>query len=424
MPMPQPLLALPQSPQQPPKWLIPLLGSLVAFGPLSIDMYLPALPQMGSELQASPGQMQYTLGAFFIGFCVGMLLYGPLSDTLGRRKILLAGLALFSLASLLCSFSTQVEQLILLRALQAFGSGAAIVMARAIARDIYANHELPRVLSLMTLVTMIAPLIAPLLGGFLLLHFNWPSIFILLCMMGLLSMLVVFCYLPETLASKRISNIPPRLSPSVKQLIGSAFDNYKQLIADKYTLSIIGTLAFSFAAMFAFISGSPFIYINYFNISAQYYGLLFGCNILGMMLMLLVNVRALRRYNLPKLLFMQTTAQLVFGLLLVICYQQSLPVIVVLIVLFLSLVNAIGTNSLSLLLQHRASLAGSASALAISVQFAMAALASVAVSVLQDGSPFAMTLVMAVCAALSWISQRFSAKHASTQLQSVSSEKK
>lgn len=237
-------------------------------------------------------------------------------------------------------------------------------------------------------------------------------------------MLVVFCFLPETLASKRISNVSPGLSPSVKHLIGSAFDNYKQLIADKYTLGIIGTLAFSFAAMFAFISGSPFIYINYFNISAQYYGLLFGCNILGMMLMLLVNVRALRRYNLPKLLFMQTTAQLVFGLLLVICYQQSLPVIVVLIVLFLSLVNAIGTNSLSLLLQHRASLAGSASALAISVQFAMAALASVAVSVLQDGSPFAMTLVMAVCAALSWISQRFSAKHASTQLQSLSSETK
>ncbi|MGG4665289.1 Bcr/CflA family multidrug efflux MFS transporter [Providencia vermicola] len=396
-----------------PHWLIPLLGSLVAFGPLSIDMYLPALPQMGTALQATQGQMQYTLGAFFAGFCVGMLFYGPLSDLLGRRKMLLSGLAIFTVASLLCAQATNANTLIIFRALQAFGSGAAIVMARAIARDVYPANELPKVLSLMTLVTMIAPLLAPLLGGFLLIHFQWQAIFYLLALVGLVSVSTIFLLLPETLVHQRTS----------ENLLCVAFKNYTQVLTDREALSIIGTMAFSFAGMFAFISGSPFVYINYFGVSEQHYGLLFGCNILGMIVMLLLNVKLLKIYSLTRILTMQSGFQLAFGLLLLLFYQQNLPIIVILVVLFLSMVNAIGTNSLSLLLQHRGKIAGSASALAISIQFALAALASVAVSVLQDESPFAMALVMAICAGLSFASQRLSAKNIRPQIQSVSSEK-
>lgn len=138
--------------------------------------------------------------------------------------------------------------------------------------------------------------------------------------------------------------------------------------------------------------------------------------------MLLLNVKLLKTYSLTRILTMQSGFQLAFGLLLLIFYQQSLPIIVILVVLFLSMVNAIGTNSLSLLLQHRGKIAGSASALAISIQFALAAVASVAVSVLQDESPFAMALVMALCAGLSFASQQLSAKNIRPQVQSVSSE--
>lgn len=380
---------------RPPRWLIPLLGFLVAFGPLSIDMYLPALPEMAQQMGSTQSRMQYTLGAFFAGFCIGMLFYGPLSDRFGRRRLLLSGMLLFVLASGFCAQADSAGELILWRMVQAFGSGAAVVMARAIARDVYDARHLPHIMSLMTLTTMLAPLLAPLAGGYLLFFFHWQAIFYLLTAIGLICLLLLFYLLPETLSVQQQGNAS----------VAAAFRQYCHLLSDARAMGTIGTLAFSFAGMFAFISGSPFVYIEYFQVPARYYGLLFGGNILGMILVLLVNVRLLRRYSLSRLLMIQVSGQLLFGVLLLILHNSGIIAIVIMVILYMSLVNAIGSNSIAQLLQTRGKQAGSASALAVSLQFGMGAAGSGAVSLLQDNTPFAMTMVMAVCALLSCVSQ-------------------
>ncbi|MGL4859471.1 MAG: Bcr/CflA family multidrug efflux MFS transporter [Enterobacteriaceae bacterium] len=379
----------------PPRWLIPLLGSLVAFGPLSIDMYLPALPAIAQQMGASQGEMQLSLGTFMVGFCVGMLLYGPLSDRLGRRRLLLGGLSLFVVASVLCALVTNVWLFIALRAIQALGSGAAVVMGRAIARDVFPHSELPRVLSLMTLVTMAAPLLAPSIGGLLLMLFDWQSIFWSLALIGLFSMSLLYLRMPETLNQQHAA-------ASVLQ----AFHNYCLLMRDGQTMALIATLAFTFAGMFAFISGSPFVYIDYFAVPVAWYGMLFSSNVVGMIVMLMINVRLLHKVRIERLLAWQTLAQMLFGLLLLLGYQQPLSLFVLLVILFVSLVNAIGTNCLSLLLQYHGRRAGSASALAISCQFAAAAIANLLVAGFHSNSPLPMVAVMAACGVLSCLSLR------------------
>lgn len=160
-----------------PDRLLVLLAALVAFAPLSIDTYLPSLPEIANSLAASQTQVQMTIGVFLLGLCVGMLFYGPLSDRFGRRPILLAGLALYLLASVGCMAASSVEQLIAWRFFQALGGAAASVLARAIVRDLYPLNQAARALSLMHLVTMIATLAAPLAGSALLSLSGWRSIF-------------------------------------------------------------------------------------------------------------------------------------------------------------------------------------------------------------------------------------------------------
>ncbi len=162
--------------------LLLLLSALVAFGPLSIDMYLPSLPAIAADLGASDAQVQRSISGFLVGFCVGMLFYGPLSDRFGRRPVLLAGIALYLFSSLACALADSAGQLVLLRVLQALGGGAASVLARAMVRDLYPLGEAARMLALMHMVTMLAPLAAPLLGGYLMLWAGWRALFVVLAL--------------------------------------------------------------------------------------------------------------------------------------------------------------------------------------------------------------------------------------------------
>ncbi len=252
--------------------LLLLLSALVAFGPLSIDMYLPSLPAIAADLGASDAQVQRSISGFLVGFCVGMLFYGPLSDRFGRRPVLLAGIALYLFSSLACALADSAGQLVLLRVLQALGGGAASVLARAMVRDLYPLGEAARMLALMHMVTMLAPLAAPLLGGYLMLWAGWRALFVVLALFAGLCLLAVWRVAE--------SHPPERRGGSLAQ----AFLAYGRLLGDRRALGYVLCMGLAFAGMFAYISAAPFVFIEHFGVRAERFGWFFGLNILGVML--------------------------------------------------------------------------------------------------------------------------------------------
>ncbi|MBA4710607.1 Bcr/CflA family multidrug efflux MFS transporter [Aquitalea aquatica] len=373
--------------------LIVLLGVLVAFGPLSIDMYLPALPAIAADLAAPVARIQLTIGGFLAGFCGGMLLYGPLSDRYGRRPVLLTGLSLYLAASLACAAAQTAEQLIALRVLQAMGGGAATVMARAIVRDAFPLSQASHVLSLMQQITMIAPLLAPLLGGWLLLLAGWRSLFVLLALLGGCCLAVVVLRLPESYPASARGNIS----------LSAAFRAYGHLLAEPRTLGYSLALGMTFGAMFAYITGSPFVYIEYFGVAAQHYGYLFGLNIIAIVLFSLLNRHLLRRHNVDSLLQWQCAIVAVAGIVLWLAGGHSLWLTVLPLLFSVGMTGSIGPNAMARLLQLHANRAGAAMALAVSGQFGCGMLASALVASMFDGSPRAMNLLVMACGLAAWL---------------------
>ncbi|MEG2042895.1 MAG: MFS transporter, partial [Hafnia sp.] len=202
-----------------PKSIIVLLSALVAFGPLSIDMYLPSLPLIAQDLQTQVSEVQQTITLFLIGFSAGMLVYGPLSDRFGRKKLLLIGMVIYILATLGCVFSSQIEQLQLFRLLQAIGGASASVLSRALVRDLFSNAEIPKILSLMHIITIMATLAAPVLGAMIAEHFSWNAIFIFLFIYALLCLIW----------SKIAIHAPPST-----HIPAGILSNYKTVLSHRY----------------------------------------------------------------------------------------------------------------------------------------------------------------------------------------------
>lgn len=369
-----------------PSRLIVLLAALVAFGPLSIDMYLPSLPLIASDLQATQADIQLTISAFLIGLFFGMLFYGPLSDKFGRRKLLLGGITLYLFASIGCFLATSAEGLILARFLQALGAAAASVLARAIVRDLFPINEAARVLSLMHLVTMIATLLAPLIGGYLILIAGWRSLFIVLFIFASLVLLFTSWKIPETHhGSSRGSSV------------ASVFKAYLQILLQPVAVGYILCMSLTFAGMFAYITASPFVYIEFFGVSPQTYAWLFSLNIGGIILLVSLNARYVRRFGTQNLLIIGASLAALSGLLLAFTAFTGiggLPLIVLALLGFVSVTGVLGANCMASLLSHFPERAGAAAGIAIATQFGLGALASFLVSSLHDGTPLTMSLMI------------------------------
>jgi DHA1 family bicyclomycin/chloramphenicol resistance-like MFS transporter len=253
--------------------LTALLAALSAIGPLTTDMYLPSLPDIARQLGASTTQVQLTISAYLIGFAVGQILYGPVSDRHGRKPVLLAALALYCVASLACALSTSIEMLIVSRFVQALGGSGGIVLARAVVRDLYSGVRAGRELSLIGSVMALAPVLAPIAGGVLQTGFGWRSIFVTLVAAGLTGALVVWLLLPETLEVRATEPVSP----------ATMLKSYRAVARSPAYLAYLGLATTSFAGLFAWISGASFVLQNLYGLSPFNFGLAFAVGSIGFM---------------------------------------------------------------------------------------------------------------------------------------------
>jgi len=372
----------------PGRSLIILLGSLVMVGPLAVDMYLPSLPDIAADLAAHPAEVQQTITVFLLGFAAGMLVYGPVSDRVGRRPLIAAGLALFLLASLLCATADSIGMLTLGRFLQAIGGGAASALARAVAKDLFSTEGAARVLSLMAMVMAIAPLVAPTVGGQILLVADWRVIFDVLAAFGAAGLLATLTLLPESL--------PPSARVGIRLL--GAFGAYGRILASRRALGDLASGSFNSAAMFAYITGTPYVYIEYFGVAPQWYGALFGINVVALVIASGLNARYLERFGLLRITRLSIAIGAVGGAALLAAAVTGIGglwTVAAPLLLVVGIQAPVAANCTARLMGMFPTSAGAASALFGAVRFGLGAVASVLVGVLHDDSPLAMSLVVA-----------------------------
>ncbi|MFN4312361.1 MAG: Bcr/CflA family multidrug efflux MFS transporter [Ferrovibrio sp.] len=367
-----------------------ILGALSAFTPLAVDMYLPGLPALERALATDAGKVQQTLSLFFLGLAIGQLFYGPLSDRFGRRLPLLAGNLLFVAASVACALAPDIDSLIAARFLQAFGSCAGLVIARAMVRDLFEPREGARVMSLLMLVMGVAPILAPLMGGYVLVWFGWPAIFWFLAGFGLFVLAAARLWLPETHVA----------APERRLTLGSALRDYGALLTQRRFMGYTLSSSLAMAGMFAYIAGSPFVFIDLYGVPADAYGWIFGINAVGIIGLSQVNRALLRRFTLDAVLVVGIAVTALAGLLLLAMaaflagglFGLWLPLFV-----YIASLGAVLPNAAASALAGEAHRAGTAAALMGTLQFASGAVTSALVGLLHDGSALPMAIVVAVC---------------------------
>ena len=377
--------------------LIILLGALTAFAPVSIDMYLPALPTIGIAFSAVPGRVQLSLASFFMGLATGQAFYGPISDRFGRKPPLYAGLALFAAASAGCALSTSIGMLIVLRFFQALGACSGQVVARAVVRDLFEAKESARVFSLLLLVMGVSPILAPLAGGQIVSWFDWRFVFWLITAFAILGLAGVFLRVPET---HRLEN---KRSLQLRKVLGV----YAELLTDRTFVGYAVTGGLAMAGLYAYIVAAPFVFIQLFGVPANRFGLFFGINAMGLIAASQINVRLIRRYATDAIIRKVLLVEVAAGFLLF--AGTALGVIglagtAVLLFVYVASVGCLFPNTTALAMASHGNKAGSASALVGTLQFTLAAITASTVGALNNGTALPMAAATAACGALAFAS--------------------
>lgn len=367
--------------------IILVLALLTAFGPLSIDMYLPALPEIARQFSVELSSVQLSLASFLMGLACGQIFYGPLTDRYGRKKPLYLGLIFYCLSSFLCATAGNIESLILFRFMQALGSCAGLVISRAIVRDLYRPHEAAKVFSLLMLIMGLAPILAPVLGGYLTIAFGWRSIFWVLGGISLLTLLAVHYFLKET----HVSDVETGKTNVLR--------NFKEILSDKDFIGHTLSMSLVYGGMFAYITGSSFVFINHYGLTPNHYSWVFGINAFGLITFSQVNGRLLRKLN-PEIILRKVypfTAIAGFLLFLTGFFDGPLWVMCVGLFLFILNMGMVAPNAAASALANQKKYAGSASALMGTIQFIIAALVSSLVSHFHDGTIRPMCYIIFSC---------------------------
>lgn len=376
--------------------LILILGSLTALGPFSIDMYLPGFPAIAADLNTTTSGVSLSLSSFFIGISAGQLLYGPLLDKFGRKKPLFIGLLLYIIASAGCAFATSIDALIALRFVQALGSCAATVASVAMVRDLFPVKENAKVFALLMLVLGVSPMIAPTLGGYVTVAFGWHTIFLILLGLGAFNLIASWLWLPNSYKPDTNLSLKP------KPIISSFWTVFKN--PQFYTYALTG--AFAFAGLFAYISGSPLVFMEIFQVSEKTYGWIFAFLSIGFIGSSQVNTLMLRKYTSQQLIYAALIIQLATILIFLtgsINGWFGLIGTTALLFVFLCCLGFVSPNASALSLVPFTKNAGSASALMGAIQMGIGALASVGVSLFNAKSAVPTVSIMALTSILAFV---------------------
>ena len=368
--------------------LLFILGGLSALAPLSIDMYLPAFPSIANGLNTTISHVAFSLTSYFIGISVGQLFYGPITDKYGRKKPLLIGLALFFVASVGCALSPNIDWLIAMRVIMALGGCVGMVVSRAVVRDVFPVSETAKIFSTLMLIVGVAPILAPTVGSWLLTVSTWRTIFYVLAGFGLLLIVAVYLFLPESGSFNR--KVPLRAKTILK--------DYKRVLAERTFLYFAIASSIALGGMFAYISGSSFVFMNYFGLTEANFGLVFSVNAIGFILGSQVNRLLLNKYSSLQIITVSSYILIGVSVLMLTAYFLALMTLITLISLLFTFLFCLGLlvpNATAMALAPFSKNAGSASALLGFIQMVCGASLSALVGAMHNDTILPMLSGMA-----------------------------
>ncbi|MGE0666305.1 MAG: multidrug effflux MFS transporter [Sphingomonadales bacterium] len=365
-----------------------LLGSLTAFGPIAIDMYLPSMPAIAADLATDPASAQQTMSVFLLGMALGQLLYGPISDRVGRRPPLMVGIAVFIVMSIGCAFAKTIGALILMRFLQALGACVGQVLARAVVIDVYDRREAPRIFSLLMLVMGLAPILAPIGGGWILTFADWQAIFLFLALFGVVIGGLVLFRLPESR--------PEHVAQHARG--ESPFRGVLSVATNRHIVGYALAGGMGTASMFTYITCVPDLLIEHYGIPAEHFGWFFGVNAAGLIAGSQINRYLLARRTSHDLLKIALWIGLVLAFILLACAATGLgglPALLAVLFLLITCMGFVLPNGGASAMVIDLKRSGSTSAFTGSSAFALGAAGSAIAGALYDGSPLPMAMVIA-----------------------------